>query len=183
VKLKVLGQKLADRYAPLPPWALSAHLAATSRARGRVFDLDVLWGRGRAAIELRPVGVSEGATKRIRWYLTTVPREVLSASEVIQAYRLRWLIELLFRELRQSADIGRSHTADPNALQALTYGASLEKRSALIAASGDRRRVERRLVHGGEVEQPRSAGLLEPCIESPESRRLHGAPRVGTVID
>ena len=61
----------------------------------------------------------------IRWYLTTVPRSQLSAREVVEAYRLRWLIELLFRELKQTADIGRSMTADPHAIEALTYGAIL----------------------------------------------------------
>jgi Transposase DDE domain len=61
----------------------------------------------------------------IRWYLTTASRDQLSASEVIEAYRLRWSIELLFRELKQNVDLGRSFTAHPDAIEALTYGAML----------------------------------------------------------
>ena len=49
----------------------------------------------------------------------------MSATQIIEAYRLRWLIEFLFRELKQEADLGRSFTADPHALAALTYGALL----------------------------------------------------------
>lgn len=48
---------------------------------------------------------------------------MLTARQVIQSYRLRWLIELLFRELKQNADLGRAFTADSHAVQALTYGA------------------------------------------------------------
>ena len=58
-----------------------------------------------------------------RFYLTTVPRNRMSAAQIIEAYRLRWLIEFLFRELKQEADLGRCFTADPHALAALTSGA------------------------------------------------------------
>ena len=75
-------------------------------------------------VALRLVGVAHTSTN-IRWYLTTVPRYALSARQVVQAYRLRWLVELLFRELKQNADIGRAFTGDANAVQALTYGAML----------------------------------------------------------
>jgi len=43
---------------------------------------------------------------------------------VIETYRLRWLIEFLFRELKQNADLGRSFTANSHAIEALTYGVS-----------------------------------------------------------
>ena len=50
---------------------------------------------------------------------------MVAAVDVVETYRLRWHIELLLRELKQSADLGRSFTADPNAVKALTYGALL----------------------------------------------------------
>lgn len=82
------------------------------------------WGKGKDLIALRLVGFAH-KSNTIRWYLTTAPRSLLTARQVIQAYRLRWLIELLFRELKQSADLGRSFTADRHAIEALTYGAML----------------------------------------------------------
>jgi IS4 transposase len=54
-----------------------------------------------------------------------VPRSQLSAQQIVQAYRLRWRIELLFREIKQATDLGRSFTGDVHALQAMTYGAML----------------------------------------------------------
>ena len=50
---------------------------------------------------------------------------MLTARQIIAGYRLRWLIELLFRELKQTADLGRSFTANEHAVAALTYGAML----------------------------------------------------------
>lgn len=105
-------------------WSLNHYLSAVSRRRGTTFDLDVLWGKGKDAIVLRLVGYAH-TSNCIRWYLTTVPRSMLTARQVIQTYRLRWLIELLFRELKQAADLGRSFTADAHAVAALTYGAML----------------------------------------------------------
>lgn len=105
-------------------WSLNYYLSTASRRRGTMYDLDVLWGKGKDAIALRLVGYAHKSSC-IRWYLTTVPRSVLTTRQVIQAYRLRWLIELLFRELKQTADLGRSFTANAHAVEALTYGAML----------------------------------------------------------
>jgi len=123
-KVKVVAYMSENGFAPLPGWSLSYFLSSVSRRRGTVFDLDVTWGKGKDMLSLRLVGYAHKATA-IRWYLTTVPRSMLTAQQVIQSYRLRWLIELLFRELKQSADLGRAFTADPHAIKALTYGAML----------------------------------------------------------
>ncbi|HEX7668380.1 MAG TPA: IS4 family transposase [Polyangiaceae bacterium] len=123
-KVRVLSHASVNERAPLPGWSLDYYLRFVSKKRGTVFDLDVSWGRGKEMITLRLVGFAHKANS-IRWYLTTVPRSMLTANQVIQGYRLRWLIELLFRELKQTADLGRSFTADANAVAALTYGAML----------------------------------------------------------
>lgn len=123
-KVRVTAHVGENGLAPLPDWSLDYYLRFASRKRGTVFDLNVTWGRGDDAVDLRLVGFAHKHDS-IRWYLTTVPRSVLSPHQIIQAYRLRWLIELLFREIKQAADLGRSFTADPNAIKALTYGAML----------------------------------------------------------
>ena len=123
-KVRVVGHLKGDSVVDLPNWALDTYLSCVSRRRGTLFDLDVLWGRGSEMVALRLVGVAH-SSRTIRWYLTTVPRYQLSARQIVETYRLRWLVELLFRELKQNADMGRSFTADPNALLALTYGAML----------------------------------------------------------
>jgi hypothetical protein len=123
-KVCVTGHFTGGSFGAIPGWSLGYYLGSVSRRRGTLFDLDVLWGRGKDRIALRLVGVAH-TSRTIRWYLTTVPRYTLSARQVVQAYRLRWLVELLFRELKQSADIGRSFTANAHAIEALTYGAML----------------------------------------------------------
>ena len=123
-KVRVIGHVVDRSIGAIPAWSLGYYLGAVSRRCGTVFDLDVVWGKGKHAIGLRLVGIAH-TSRNIRWYLTTVPRSQLSARQIIQAYRLRWLVELLFREIKQAADLGRSFTADAHAIQAMTYGAML----------------------------------------------------------
>ena len=123
-KVRVIGHVVDRSIGTIPGWSLSYYLSAVTRRRGTVFDLDVIWGKGKDMIGLRLVGIAH-TSRAIRWYLTTVPRSQLSARQTIQAYRLRWLVELLFREIKQASDLGRSFTADPHAVEAMTYGAML----------------------------------------------------------
>lgn len=123
-KIRVMGHLVQRSIGAIPYWSLSYYLSSVSHRRGTVFDLDVVWGKGKHTIALRLVGIAH-TSRTIRWYLTTVTRSQLSARQIIQAYRLRWLVELLFREIKQAADLGRSFTADRNAVEAMTYGAML----------------------------------------------------------
>jgi hypothetical protein len=152
-KVRVIGHVGENGYAPLSGWSLGYYLRFVSRKRGTVFDLNVTWGKGKDAIALRLVGFAHKSDS-IRWYLTTVPRSLLSARQLIQAYRLRWLIELLFREIKQSADLGRSFTADPNAIKALTYGAMLAH--ALVRSV----RIQAALANDVPLEQLRPLATL-----------------------
>ena len=124
-RIWVVGHQTRHGYVALPRWSLATYLATVSSARGTTYDLDVIWGKGSDALRLRLVGVSLGGHAGRRFYLTTVPRSRLSAKDVVEAYRLRWLIELLNREIKQEADLGRCDTADPHAVAALAYGAMI----------------------------------------------------------
>lgn len=138
-KVRVIGHIVDRALCPIKNWSLGYYLSAVPRRRGTLFDLDIVWGKGKSLIGLRLVGIAH-TSRTIRWYLTTVPRSQLSARQVIETYRLRWLIELLFREIKQAADIGRSFTADVHAIEAMTYGAMLAHvvvRSLRIQAAFD----------------------------------------------
>jgi hypothetical protein len=152
-KVRVTAHIGENGRAPFPGWSLGYYLQFMSRKRGTVFDLDVTWGHGKDAVDLRLVGYAHKCNA-VRWYLTTVPRSVLSPRQIIQAYRLRWLIELLFREIKQAADLGRSFTADPNAIKALTYGAMLAH--ALVRSV----RIQAALAHDVPLEQLRPVATL-----------------------
>ena len=124
-KVRVVGHMNDDgTIEQLNERSLAYHIKYLNRRKGTTFDFDVLWGEGKRAVRLRLVGYAHKHND-IRWYLTTVGRDQLATSEIVEAYRLRWCIELLFRELKQNMDLGRSFTAHPDAIEALTYGAML----------------------------------------------------------
>jgi hypothetical protein len=124
-KVRIVGHMNADgTIETCNERSIAYHVKYLNRRKGTTFDLDVLWGEGKEETQLRLVGYAHKHND-IRWYLTTVRRDQLSTNEVIEAYRLRWSIELLFRELKQNVDLGRSFTAHPDAVEALTYGAIL----------------------------------------------------------
>lgn len=53
--------------------------------------------------------------------LTTVPQELLSTSEVLEWYRVRWQIELAFKRLKSLADVGHLPKKDAASSRAWVY--------------------------------------------------------------
>lgn len=92
------------------PVVLAVHLGRTNvkdacgrkflslRFKGQFVDLDVLFGEGRQAFEARVVGVWNRSTKEYHWYVTNVSPEVFGPADVAEVYRLRWQVELLYKE-------------------------------------------------------------------------------------
>ncbi|GMU10009.1 transposase [Corallococcus caeni] len=89
-------------------------------AAGGVIDVDVqLEKHGRTACA-RVVAVERPQGER-RWYLTTVGRDVLTAHEVAEAYRLRWRVELLFKALKSGVGMSALRATRPGAVLSLVY--------------------------------------------------------------
>ena len=61
----------------------------------RVLDLDVVLTDERRSVLARVVCVPFGGEDR--YYLTTLPRDVFTAHDVADLYRVRWEVELFFR--------------------------------------------------------------------------------------
>jgi len=53
---------------------------------------------------------------------TTLPEEQFPAAEVLEWYRLRWQIELVFKRLKSQAGLGELHKYDPRSARAWLYG-------------------------------------------------------------
>jgi hypothetical protein len=88
--------------------------------RQGLIDLDVrLCAQGKQAIA-RVVAVEDDDGNR-HWYLTTVPRDVLTPREVADAYRLRWEIELFFKQLKSGLGLKAILAWRPSAVLALVY--------------------------------------------------------------
>lgn len=53
---------------------------------------------------------------------TTIPKTRFSASQILESYRLRWQIELVFKRFKQQADLGHLPKNDPASSRAWLYG-------------------------------------------------------------
>jgi IS4 transposase len=87
---------------------------------GGALDLDVTLESGekrataRVVAELAPDG-------EFHWYLTSVDRGLLSVDDVVETYRLRWYIELFFKQLKSGAGLDAIKASRPGAVAALIY--------------------------------------------------------------
>lgn len=91
---------------------------------GRAFDLDVqvtptAIGVDKTPVTLRLV-ILPGPKSQQRPYLTNVDAEIPPAG-VSEIYRLRWQVELTFKELKQHLNLQTVPTRDPNAAQVFIW--------------------------------------------------------------
>ena len=84
-------------------------------------DLDVRISSGKNAAIVRAVGIVRDDETATHWYLTNVPREVLSVDDVADTYRLRWQIELFFKQLKSGTGLSAVRAWRPHTIQAFVY--------------------------------------------------------------
>jgi len=84
-------------------------------------DVDVRLEAGGKSVIARVVAELSSADGEFHWYLTSVSRDVLSVDDVVEAYRLRWHIELLFKQLKSGAGLDTILACRPGAVAALVY--------------------------------------------------------------
>lgn len=73
----------------------------------------------------RLVAVWDEAHRQYHTYLTNIGPEVLSAEEVASLYRMRWEIELTFKELKSQYALDAFRTTNANIVEALIWAALL----------------------------------------------------------
>ena len=91
------------------------------RADHGVIDLDVLLTSRASEAVARVVGIEHDDGSEIHWYLTSVDRQVLTGPDVAETYRLRWTIELLFKQLKSGAGLETILAWRQPAVMALIY--------------------------------------------------------------
>ena len=94
-----------DRYRTLEGRRLSAVLKRLPK--GKVHDIDIAWFDRKDKVKqafrlLTKYSPTEGAWTRV---MTNLPRERFEANKVMSAYRLRWQVELYFKELKSYANL------------------------------------------------------------------------------
>lgn len=74
---------------------------------------------------LRLVGIADEKTGEYHVYLTNIPSDVLTAEEVAALYRVRWEVELVFKELKSQYALDQIKTTKPYAVLGLVWTAIL----------------------------------------------------------
>lgn len=88
---------------------------------GALIDADVHVGSGAFSHAARLVGVRHEGT--YRYYLTNLPRKVVTSEQLVQLYRLRWEIELDNRLDKSSFHIDEIQARTPHTVRALVHAA------------------------------------------------------------
>lgn len=90
--------------------------------RHRVFDLDVSQSPASpSSVRLRAVGIRSQQTGGYFVCLTNVPRDVLDAFSVVSAYRLRWSVELFYKQMKSGTGLKAIRATRKSTVLSLLY--------------------------------------------------------------
>jgi IS4 transposase len=106
--------------------------------RGPVVDLDARFGHGSRSLEARVVGLWDREIQDYHWFATSLDPSTFPGAEVGQIYRLRWQIELLFKEWKSLLRLADLPSGKESIVLCLLYGtlcASLLSRLLLWMAA------------------------------------------------
>ena len=106
--------------------------------RGPTVDLDAAFGSGPNAVTLRVVGLWDKNLGNYHWYVTSLDADSFPPEEIAQVYRLRWQIELLFKEWKSLCRIDQISSEKEEIVLCFVYAslcAALLSRIALWLAS------------------------------------------------
>lgn len=90
-------------------------------SRANVLDLDIEWKKFRC----RAVRFWHPTEKRYLTWLTNLPREKFSCDDVMKLYRLRWQVELLFKEWKSYNNLHAFVTRQPQIAEGLIWASLL----------------------------------------------------------
>lgn len=81
--------------------------------------------RSRDAKSFRLVAIYNDEAKRYHVYMTNIPPDALCAEDVAELYRVRWDIEMIFKELKSKYSLDVIKSANPNVVEGLIWVAIL----------------------------------------------------------
>jgi len=131
------GRYVVRASASINPTVLGAYTSRGEElreARGRrlkecvlptdeVVDLDVTWGTGAKAMQGRIVARWNAEEERYTWLVTNLSRARMTGEQVGQVYRLRWQVELLFKEWKSYANLHAFDTKNASIAEGLIWTA------------------------------------------------------------
>lgn len=118
---------------------------AVKKFRKQTVDLDVCWNKGKRKIVLRLI-ITWNPRKKKYWLLATnLKREQFPVDLIVQYYRLRWQIELVFKEWKSYANLHKFDTENANIAEGLIWfsiAAAFIKRYLALASQQISQTVE-----------------------------------------
>ena len=102
-----------------PSWGGSKLATLRDRLRGRSSDLQVRWKQDDPPFRLLLIWNRTGREHMA--LLTNLPSEAFTLASVRDLYRLRWQIELLFKEWKSYANLHAFRTANPGIAEGLIW--------------------------------------------------------------
>ena len=131
--------------------------------------------RSTARARFRLVGVRDTQTGRYHLYLTNIPTEVLAPEEIAAVYSARWIVELLFREMKATYRLEDMPSGKRPVVESLIYATilTLAASRTLHAALGRRlrRRRERLPVERWAIVFAQVAEQLLAVVAGPAGER------------
>lgn len=73
------------------------------------------------AMPLRLVAIYNEEAKRYHVYITNIPPDTLCAEDVAELYRVRWDIEMIFKELKSKYSLDAIKSANPDVVEGLVW--------------------------------------------------------------
>jgi hypothetical protein len=86
-------------------------------------DMDVRYTLGKEHFDCRIIASPNPKENRLRYLVTNLARASFSADQISDAYRLRWQIELLFKEFKSHANLHAFDTDNPYIAEGLIWSA------------------------------------------------------------
>ena len=105
--------------------------------KSKTMDMDVQWPDKIRAIASRMIVSLNPGTKAYQYLMTNFPRDEFSVQQVMDAYRLRWQIELLFKKWKLYANLHAFGTSNPAISKRLIWASlysAIMKRYCVIMA-------------------------------------------------
>ncbi len=91
------------------------------KLKGRSIDADVIWEIGKLPISFRLLAMWNPKTKEHIILFTNLSRKDFPFEDVYNVYRLRWQIELVFKEWKSYAGLHRFDTSKPAIAEGLIW--------------------------------------------------------------
>ena len=84
-------------------------------------DMDVSWKIGGATKHFRMLATWNPKTEEHQYLITNLPINQFSAKDLCLAYKLRWQVELFFKEWKSYANLHRFNTQEPEIVEGLIW--------------------------------------------------------------